>query len=89
MKELAGGLAKQQIENGSNVMELVSSLFEKENYNEAISKLLNNTVESSHENDFDDKVLLLENSRKTISDNSKDLTNGFLQFVKHQREKQR
>ena len=95
MKELAAGLAKQQIENSSNVMELVSSLFEKENYNNAIAKLLNNSLENNYqlENVKDeyikDKPLLQEKSQQMIANYSNDLSDGFIQYVKKQKQKQR
>ena len=95
MKELAAGLAKQQIENSSNVMELVSSLFEKENYNNAIAKLLNNSLENNYQlenvkDDYiNDKLLLQEKSQQMIANYSNDLSDGFIQYVKKQKQKQR
>lgn len=95
MKELAVGLAKQQIENSSNVIDLVSSLFEKENYNDAISKLLNNSLENDNKQDdikdnfLDEKLLSREKSQKMIANYSNDLPDGFIQYVKAQKQKQR
>ena len=98
MKELAVGLAQQQIENNSaNVLDIVSSLFQKENYSNAIEKILDNhLLEKQQENLIDERVKVYDKveqtrevSQKLLTDNSNNYANAFFQFVKQQNEHQR
>ncbi len=89
MKELAAGLAKQQLEQNPNVMELVASVFEKENYTDAINKLLDNHLEQQKDV-ISEKITNFNNEPANLIEyHSNNYAENFVLFVNKQKQHQR
>ena len=84
LRELAAGMAQKQIDN-PQVLDIVKSIFEKENYMDAIGKFLHNEpLEQTNE------FTIIPNGRPKLltTQNSKEFTQEFLMYEK-QKQKQR
>lgn len=87
LRELAVGMAQQQLSSNQNIGQLVSSIFEKESYLEAINQILDNSLADKIVDEKKPQIM----KDKTVKQNllvapDKDYTQEFIRYVEHKRE---
>lgn len=86
LRELAVGMAQQQLATNQNIGQLVSSIFEKESYLEAINQILDNSLadkilgEKEHQTKKDETV-----KKNLLAVPNQDYTQEFIKYIENKR----
>ena len=87
LKELAVGMAQQQLEKNENIGQLISSIFEKESYLEAIDQILHNSLTNQAENEKQQKLQQNQSLKSNMIEyRDNDYTKEFITYIEHKRE---
>ena len=87
LKELAVGMAQQQLDKNENIGQLISSIFEKESYLEAIDQILHNSLTNQAENEKQQKLQQNQSLKSNMIEyRDNDYTKEFITYIEHKRE---
>ena len=86
LRELAVGMAQQQLEKNENIAQLVSAIFEKESYLEAIDQILNNSLSNQIANEKQQKLQQNQSIKNNLIEyRDGDYTKEFIAYIEHKK----
>ena len=86
LRELAVGMAQQQLEKNENIGQLVNAIFEKESYLEAIDQILNNSLSNQIADEKQQKLQQNQSIKNNLIEyRDNDYTKEFIAYIEHKK----